>query len=94
METDGETVFRVKGDKSHPVTCGFICRKMQHYEQTIHHPERILTPLKRTGAKGSGQFEPISWKEAVEEITMRWKEIIEKYGSEAILPYSFPEQSI
>jgi len=89
METDGKWVYRVKGDPDHPVTRGFICRKMQHYEQTIHHPDRILTPLKRTGKKGSGAFMAVSWEEAVREITDRWKSIIAKYGSEAIVPYSY-----
>lgn len=89
LETDGKTVYRVKGDPDHPVTHGFICRKMQHYEQTIHHPDRILTPLRRSGEKGSGQFEPISWEDAVKEISKRWKKIIRTYGSEAILPYSY-----
>lgn len=89
LETDGKTVFSVKGDPDHPITKGFICRKMQHFEKTIHHPDRILTPLKRIGAKGSGQFEPISWDAALTEITDRWKTIINEYGSEAILPYSY-----
>lgn len=89
METDGETVFQVKGDPKHPVTHGFICSKMQHYEQTIHHPDRIMTPMKRTGKKGSRQFEPITWTQAIDEITDQWKKIIHEYGSEAILPYSY-----
>lgn len=89
METDGKTVFSVKGDPDHPITKGFICGKMQHFEEMIHHPDRILTPLKRTGFKGSGQFEPITWAEALDEISDRWQKIIENYGSEAILPYSY-----
>ena len=52
METDGKTVFRVKGDPKHPSAKGFVCRKMNHYEKTIHHPNRILTPLKRIGKRG------------------------------------------
>ncbi len=89
LETDGTTVYRVKGDPDHPVTHGFICQKMQHYEKTIHHPDRILTPLRRIGDKGSGQFQAITWDEALCEIRDRWREIIRVYGSEAILPYSF-----
>lgn len=89
METDGQKVYRVKGDPEHPVTRGFICRKMQHYEKTIHHPDRILTPLKRRGRKGEGDFVPISWEEALCEISMRWKSLIADYGSACILPYSY-----
>ena len=89
LKTDGTTIYEVKADPDHPVTKGFICRKMQQYEKTIHNPDRILTPLKRTGKKGSKEFAPISWEEAIEIITTKWKEIIEKHGSEAILPYSY-----
>lgn len=89
VETDGTTVYRVKGDPEHPVTKGFICRKMAHYERTVHSPQRITTPLRRIGKKGEGKFVPISWDQAVEEITARWKDIIARCGAEAILPYSY-----
>ena len=52
VETDGKCVYRVKGDPDHPVTRGFVCRKMQHYERTVHSPRRIPTPLRRVGEKG------------------------------------------
>ncbi len=51
-ETDGKRILRVKGDPEHPASKGLICNKMQHYEESIHSPERILTPLKRMGKKG------------------------------------------
>jgi anaerobic selenocysteine-containing dehydrogenase len=62
---------------------------MNHYEKTVHSALRLTTPLARTGPKGSGQFQPLSWAEAVGRIAARWKEIIGKYGAEAILPYSY-----
>lgn len=86
VETDGRRILRVKGDPEHPMTHGLICNKMQHYEQSIHAPGRILTPLKRVGEKGAGKFEPIGWDEAVREITGRWKEILAQDGPDAILP--------
>lgn len=82
-------VVGVRGDQDHPRTKGFLCRKMKNYEQMINHPERILYPMKRTGKKGEGRFERISWQDAIWEITEKWKGIISDYGSEAILPYSY-----
>ena len=89
VETDGKNVYRVQGDPEHPVTKGFLCRKMAHYERTVHSPNRLVTPLRRVGKKGAGEFVPISWDEAVDEITTRWKELIAHYGAESILPYSY-----
>jgi len=80
---------KVKGDPEHPFTRGSLCPKMNHYERTVHSPLRLTNPLQRTGPKGSGQFQPLSWEEAIRRIAVRWKEIISKYGAEAILPYSY-----
>lgn len=85
---DGKAV-RIAGDPAHPFTRGTLCPKMAHYERTVHHPSRLTTPLKRTGKKGSGIFAPISWDEAIQEITERFRTIIQDYGGEAILPYSY-----
>ena len=85
-ETDGTRILSVKGDPDHPAAKGLICRKMQRYEQSIHSSERILTPMKRVGAKGEGEFEPITWDAAVKEIAGRWNRILEEDGADAILP--------
>lgn len=82
-------VVNVKGNPAHPFTRGTLCAKMSHYERTIYNERRILTPLKRTGPKGIGQFAPISWDEAVETIVTKWRQIMDVYGAEAILPYSY-----
>ena len=86
VETDGQKVFKVTGDENHPATNGLICKKMRKYEKSIHSQDRILTPLKRIGKKGEGRFKPITWDEAVEEITIKWKKIIKEQGPSAILP--------
>lgn len=86
VETDGKKIINVKGDKNHPATQGVICRKMRNYEESIHSNDRILTPLKRTGKKGQGEFKEITWEEALTEITNNWKGIIDKDGPSAILP--------
>jgi anaerobic selenocysteine-containing dehydrogenase len=85
---DGKAIA-VQGDPEHPYTRGALCPKMLHYERTVHSPQRLTTPLKRSGAKGSGEFTPISWEEAVATIAGRWRGIIDEHGAEAILPYSY-----
>ncbi len=89
VHIDGSKVVKVQGDPEHPFTRGTLCPKMAQYEKTIHSPRRIMTPLLRTGSKGSGQFTPISWKEATQLIKTKWNKIIADYGAEAILPYSY-----
>ena len=85
-ETDGIRLLGVKGDPDHPAAKGLICRKMRHYEKSVHSPERILIPMKRVGAKGEGRFEPMTWDDAVKEIAGRWSRILEEDGADAILP--------
>jgi anaerobic selenocysteine-containing dehydrogenase len=85
---DGKAV-KVSGDPEHPFTRGTLCTKMNRYQETAHSPLRLTHPLLRVGAKGSGEFRPISWEEAIDRITERWQKIIDQYGSEAILPYSY-----
>src|SRR5438067_2406891 len=81
---------RVAGDPDHPFTSGFLCTKVANYEQRTHSPDRVRTCLKRTGAKGEGRFEPISWDEALDEIASRFKALAESNaGAETILPYSY-----
>lgn len=89
VEVAGNKAIRVSGDPEHPYTRGTLCPKMLHYEKTVHSPLRLTTPLKRSGAKGSGCFTPISWDEAIAAIAASWPQIIARHGAEAILPYSY-----
>jgi anaerobic selenocysteine-containing dehydrogenase len=82
-------LLRVAGDPEHSFTRGFLCGKVAKYEERVYSPERLLTPLRRTGPKGAGEFAPISWDEALEEIAGRWRAVIAKYGSEALLGYTY-----
>ncbi len=88
-EVDGNRLVEVRGNKDHPVTRGTLCVKLKDFHDHHANPERLMYPLRRTGPKGSKQFERISWDEAVSEIGRRWREIIAMYGSQAIMPYSY-----
>jgi anaerobic selenocysteine-containing dehydrogenase len=85
---DGKIV-RVTGHPDHPVTKGVICHKVRRFPERVYHKDRLLYPLRRTGPKGSLQFERISWSEAYDEIKRQFQSAIETYGAESILPYSF-----
>ena len=81
---------RIQGDPAHPVTSGFLCAKVNRYLERTYHPERLTTPLRRVGPKGSGQFEPCSWDDAIDDIARRLDTIRHgASGPQAILPYSY-----
>ncbi len=82
-------VTGVQGNPAHPFTQGRLCAKTNQYQERVYHPERVLHPLRRTGPKGSGEFERISWDEALAMIGARWRDIIATEGPTAILPYSY-----
>src|SRR6185436_7267771 len=78
----------IQGDPDHPPTHGALCTKVSRYAERVDDPERVLTPLKRVGPKGAGQFVPVGWDEALSDIAGRLREIAAR-NPEAILPYSY-----
>ena len=82
-------VVKIEGDPDQPLTAGFACGKVNRDTELVHSPERLTTPLRRTGPKGSGTFAPIAWDEALDEIVGRWKSIIAAEGPMAILGYAY-----
>jgi anaerobic selenocysteine-containing dehydrogenase len=85
----GGRISALQGDKDHPYTNGFICRKMHRYPERVNSPERILYPQLRVGKKGAGEFRRIDWDQALEILAGRLKEICRQHGGESILPYSY-----
>ncbi len=83
--------IKVHGDPDHPTTHGALCTKVSRYPERTYHPERVLRPLKRVGAKGSGRFVPVGWDEALDDIAARLAAIAGPDGAnaEAIVPYSY-----
>jgi anaerobic selenocysteine-containing dehydrogenase len=91
--SDGRVV-KVAGAADHPPTAGVLCTKVAYYPERIHHPDRLLHPLRRIGAKGPGaRFERLSWEAALATIGERFRSISETHGSDAILPYSYAGNS-
>ncbi len=79
----------LRGDPDHPLTKGTLCSKLKRYRNRVYSPERLLHPLRRVGAKGSGEFERVSWSTAIEEISGRLRDVIANAGPLSVLPCSF-----
>ena len=89
VHTDNGRIAKIEGDSNHPLTAGFACGKVNRDADLVYSPDRLKTPLKRTGPKGSGQFAPISWDEALDTIVAHWKSLIAEHGPESILGYAY-----
>ena len=79
---------KVSGNPAHAHTGGVLCAKVSKYTERSYHADRVLQPLKRVGPKGAGQFQPVSWDEALSDIAARLHAIAQR-NPEAILPYSY-----
>ena len=79
---------KVQGNPHHPNTNGVLCNKVSKYTERTYHKDRVLTPLKRVGAKGEGLFEPVSWEDALKDVANRLKALVAT-NPLAILPYSY-----
>ena len=81
---DGKTIGRIHGAEDQTYTAGVICAKVARYSERVHHKDRLLYPLRRTGAKGSGAFTRISWDDALTEIAARFLEAERDFGSQSV----------
>ncbi|MDE2446127.1 MAG: molybdopterin oxidoreductase family protein [Alphaproteobacteria bacterium] len=86
---DDHTIGRVRGAKNNSYTLGVICEKVARYSERIHHPERLLHPMKRVGPKGAGQFERISWDQALDITAKAFLEAEAEFGAESVWPYYY-----
>ena len=86
---DGHTIGRIRGSRAQSYTAGVICAKVARYAERIHHPDRLLQPLRRCGPKGSGCFEPISWDAALAIIAEKFNEAEREHGAQSVWPYYY-----
>jgi anaerobic selenocysteine-containing dehydrogenase len=84
---EGDRVSRVEGLPEDPRTRGRLCPKGRASLDVLYSPDRILQPLRRKGARGDGEWEAISWSEALDQIKTRFKEIVASDGARAISIY-------
>ena len=80
VQTQGSRILRVRADKNHPRTKGYMCRKGTRIALCQSHRERLTHPLKREG----NEFKRISWDQAIAEIAVKLREILERSGPRAL----------
>ena len=83
------SIGRVRGSKLQTYTAGVVCAKVARYAERIHHPDRLIYPLRRTGPKGSGKFARISWDEALDEIAARFDAANATSARKSVWPYYY-----
>src|SRR5262245_25380145 len=86
---DAHTIGRVRGSMRNSYTAGVICEKVARYAERIHHPGRLLHPLRRVGPKGAGQFARVSWEEALDTVAEALTRAAARHGPEAVWPYFY-----
>src|ERR1700683_3018036 len=86
---DARTIGRIRGAEDNAYTAGVICAKVARYAERVHHKDRLLTPLRRTGAKGSGAFAPISWDDALDIAAEALLRAEATHGAQAVWPYNY-----
>jgi anaerobic selenocysteine-containing dehydrogenase len=86
---DERTIGRVHGAKDNDYTVGVICAKVARYAEREHHKDRLLHPLRRTGAKGSGEFAPISWDDVLDLIAEKFLQTEQRFGAQSVWPYYY-----
>lgn len=82
-------VRRLNGAKDNAYTAGVVCAKVARYPERLYHPDRLLKPLRRTGKKGEGRFEEISWDAALDLIAEKFLAAEAEFGAESVWPYHY-----
>src|SRR5437867_6427589 len=89
VKVEGGRVVSITGSRVHALTDGFICAKVRDFPKRVYGPDRLLHPLRRTGPKGTGRFERITWDGAIDTIARTLETVRTEFGGEAILPFSY-----
>ena len=89
-EVDANRIVKVRGSHALPYTEGVICNKVAHHTgEFVHGSGRLRVPLQRTGARGSGRFERVSWEHALDVIHARVAVVIDRWGPQAVMPLNY-----
>jgi anaerobic selenocysteine-containing dehydrogenase len=84
VQTSGEHILRIRGDKANPVSQGYLCEKSQRMDHYQNGADRIDSPMRR---RSDGTYERIDWATAIREIAAKLKSIRDQHGGDTILYY-------
>ncbi len=86
---DARTIGRIRGAADNDYTAGVVCAKVARYAERVHHKDRLTTPLRRKGPKGSGEFVPASWDDALDITAEALLSAEQRHGAESVWPYYY-----
>jgi len=86
---DDFRIGKVRGASDNTYTAGIICSKVARYAERIHHPDRLIKPLRRVGPKGSGRYAPVSWEDALDTVAEAFLRAEQRHGTETVWPYFY-----
>ena len=86
---DQYRIGKIRGARENSYTSGVVCAKVARYAERTHHPDRLTHPMRRIGEKGSADFEPITWDDALDEVANAFLKASQRHGSEAVWPYFY-----
>jgi anaerobic selenocysteine-containing dehydrogenase len=86
---DAQTIGRIHGAADNAYTSGVICAKVARYAERAHHKDRLKTPLRRKGARGSAEFVPVSWDDALDITAEALLRAEHRHGAETVWPYYY-----
>jgi anaerobic selenocysteine-containing dehydrogenase len=90
VTVEANRIVKVRGSHALPYTDGVICNKVAHHTgEFVHGRGRLQSPLMRSGPRGSGRFEEVSWEQALDAVHARVAAVVERWGPQAVMPLNY-----
>jgi anaerobic selenocysteine-containing dehydrogenase len=84
LELEGGRAVAVRGDPEHPTNRGQTCRRGRMMLEHLYHEQRLDHPVRRVGDRGSGEWERVSWDEALDDVAARLDDLRRRFGAETL----------
>jgi thiosulfate reductase/polysulfide reductase chain A len=84
LHIENDRVVKITGDPDHPISRGVLCERGRLMLDHIYHPQRLNYPMKRIGEKGQGQWQRLTWEQALDEVAQKLAGLREQHGGETL----------